>query len=128
MKLEFGQYVRTKIGTIDMFITKHESFTSFVTGCKGNILYLFDRRGDIISPEKFVVEADCDVKKLLHVGDIITYEFPTALGMEKYENVTITDHLLNELQNGENNREYHILSVLTKEESERGVSSAYLID
>ena len=69
--------------------------------------------------EEFIIKSSPNIKDLIQVGDIITVEYITGLGMIRNENVKVDNTLLDILQHGEKNEEYHIISVLTKEQFER---------
>lgn len=97
MKLKEGMYVRTKGGKIYQLTELDLQFEM---------------------TKQTTAKASNNIIDLIEVGDIITYEFPTGLGMLKYENVTVLPELLNVLKNGENNHEYTILSIVTKEQFE----------
>ena len=122
MKLEVGMFIRTPLG-IDKIINvilQDEYGCNFDTQLEHN---LFCDERDYISIDgecfdKEEIKASHNIKKLIGVGDIISYEFPTGLGMIGYENVTVLPELLEVLQNGENNHEYIIKSILTKEQFE----------
>ncbi len=130
MKLEVGMYVRTKItdNCNNVYIRKITEIDN------GKALFnqicidedVIDGWGD----ERIWIDEE-DISKashnllgndkepcLIEVGDIISYEFPTGLGMIGYENVTVLPELLDVLQNGENNHEYIIKSIVTKEQFE----------
>lgn len=120
MKLEVGMYVRTKYGYIAKITKINPSSIYF----DSQIFYASNfcaAHNKILRKENIekIAKANYDIKKLLKVGDIIDYEYPTALGLERWYKVKVTEHLLNVLQNGENNHEYHVFSVLTKEFFER---------
>ena len=104
MKLEVGMYVRYKNG-IGKIVAK---YVKGVLLDKGKGGYFRTESVDIL-------KASHNIKKMLQVGDIITYEFPTGLGMLKYENVTILENLLDILKSTD---EYKILSIVTKEQFE----------
>lgn len=115
-KLEIGMYVRTdktgikKIYKIDNNKTKYK------------YLYKLKNQDDDgcidlgILSDNNIIKASHNIIDLIEVGDIISYEYPTGLGMIGYENVTILPELLNTLQNGENNHEYKIKSIVTHEQ------------
>lgn len=107
MKIEVGMYVRTNegIGTVQrIYNNKNDCTVRFKKGHVKKWVTIFKASHNIID--------------LIEVGDIISYEFPTGLGMLGYENVTVLPELLNTLQNGENNHEYTIKSIVTKEQFE----------
>ena len=116
MKLEVGMYVRSKNQGI--FVISH------INTCMADNDY---RKVCLCQNEKVAftnidtikeLKVSYNIKRLLQVGDIISYEYITGLGMIRHDKVEINEHLLNVLQNGENNHEYHILKVLTKEQFE----------
>lgn len=96
MKIDVGMYVRTERGKIWL-----------VTSTKA-----------IDGHRRRIVKASYNIKELLQVGDFVDYEYPTGLGMWYCKNVEITEHLLNVFKNGENNHEYKITSIVTKEQFE----------
>ena len=100
MKLEEGMHVRTLKGIVKI----DEIKDGVMKDTKDYLHY-----GDFI-------KASHNIKELLEVGDIITYEFPTGLGMLKYENVTILESLLDVLKSSD---EYKIKSIVTKEQFEQ---------
>ena len=72
----------------------------------------------IYDDHKFIDMKD-ELIDLIGKGDIITYEFPTGLGMLKHENVTILlPELLNIFKN-DKKKEFTIVSIVTKEQFER---------
>lgn len=106
-KLEIGMFYRYK-GQIGKYkkiteLARHPSFTNN---------YLREAEVILLNNAKF----SFNIIDLIEVGDIISYEYPTGLGMISYENITILPELLNTLQNGENNHEYKIKSIVTKEQ------------
>ena len=111
MKLEVGNYVRT----IDGFLWKPKKIEIDEDGC-----YLFDDYY-YFEPEQ-IYKSSNNIKDLIEVGDIITYEFPTGLGMLRYENVTVLEDLLNILKSSD---EYKILTIITREQIE---SMQYKVD
>ncbi len=117
MKLEVGMYVRTKNGYIAKCTYIDEELES-IYGFDSAIRRSFGDEYDFIyckEQEKYIIKTSHNIKELLQVGDIITYEFPTGLGMLKYENVTISEYLLDVLKSSD---EYTILSIVTKEQFE----------
>ena len=112
MELEVGMYARTKHNGIGKIVEYINDATHYFFKC-----YKTDR--DCSNCEEYITEADVieepshNIKELLQVGDIITYEFPTGLGMLKYENVTILEDLLDVLKSID---EYEILSIVTKQQ------------
>lgn len=102
MKLEVGMYIRTKYGIITKIIDNRD-----------NVIIKTDDYTTHLRSE--VIKASNNVIDLIEVGDIITYEFPTGLGILKYENVTVLENLLDILKNSD---EYTILSIVTKEQFE----------
>ena len=107
MKIAEGMYVRTKEGNIEK-----------ICAIENEHIYTDDDYLSWYPSSIAFIKASHNIKELLQVGDIISYEFPTGVGMAGYENVTILPELLNTLQNGENNHEYHIKSIVTKEQFE----------
>lgn len=105
MELTPNMYVRTKNGNIGKI--------TFISPLD-NLMNLDTENYSI--GKHFVEKASHNIIDLIEVGDIISYEYPTGLGMISYENVTILPELLNTLQNGENNHEYKIKSIVTKEQ------------
>jgi hypothetical protein len=114
MKLEVGMYIRTELYSISKIIDMEDLEWIETDKNKGYLIH----RDTILKASNKIID-------LIEVGDIITYEFPTGLGMLKYENVTVLPELLNVLKNGENNHEYTILSIVTKEQFE---SMQYKVD
>ena len=113
MKLEVGMYARTKDGEIIKIKYVENVYTSDDNTFIATVVY-FGESFYVNSDD--VKKASHNIKELLQVGDIITYEFPTGLGMLKYENVTILESLLESLKS---NDEYTILSIVTKEQFEQ---------
>ena len=106
--LSVGMFVRTKrdgIGKIISLSIGEEDECCFIE--------LSKRRTGI--KEHNILKASHNIKELLQVGDIITYEFPTGLGMLKFENVTILGNFLDVLKSSD---EYKIISIVTKEQFE----------
>ena len=113
-KLEVGMYVRTIGGIIDKVIIDYEGHCNNPNcnckhiSCKYNY---YD--------ENKVIKASHNIIDLIEVGDFVDYEYPTGLGMLYCKNAEITEHLLNVFKNGENNHEYKITSIVTKEQFEK---------
>lgn len=109
-------YVRTPNGVIARIIDiQDEEGQYFLNGNAVSLsskVYISDK--NITIGENF--KHSPNIIDLIEVGDIISYEYPTGLGMISYENVTILPELLNTLQNGENNHEYKIKSIVTREQ------------
>lgn len=124
MKLEAGMYVRSvggricKISKIVPNFLPNQTFvevdveTRNIQVYDGKFHYFLNTLEDIKG------EPSYNIIDLIEVGDIITYEYPTALGIVTHENVTVSQELLDILQNGENNHEYKIKSIVTKEQFE----------
>ena len=114
MKLEVGMYcynkTNRKLGIGEII--------SFQRNNNVNIKY----KNDIELVSNGNIEASNNIKDLIEVGDIITYEFPTGLGMLRYENVTVLEDLLNILKSSD---EYKILTIITREQIE---SMQYKVD
>lgn len=117
MKLEVGMFARTPKG-IAKIETIEEDRTEIYFNCDTGLSISFIKK-DFTQEEmaKFYKHSH-NIIDLIEVGDVISYEFPTGLGMIGYENVTVLPELLNILQNGENNHEYIIKSIVTKEQFE----------
>lgn len=118
MNIEVGMYVRTKngIGKVDqteMFMDKYFQF--HLDSNKGSI-HNVTTNTYWNSEEDIIGEPKDNIKKLLQPGDIISYEFPTGLGMISYEKVIVYPELINIFLYGENNHEYIIKRVVTKEQ------------
>ena len=110
-----GDYVRTDKGLIGKIIKKEEYKTHCILEYEGKYCKrVLSTNGD----DSEVIKSSPNIIDIIEVGDIISYEYPTGLGMISYENVTILPELLNTLQNGENNHEYKIKSIVTKEQFE----------
>ena len=118
MKLEVGMYVRTKHNGIGKIVEYINDPTCYFFKC-----YKLDR--DCSNCDEYITKADVieepshNIKELLQVGDFVDYEYPSGLGMWYYKNIEITEHLLNVFKNGENNHEYKITSIVTKEQFEQ---------
>ena len=102
MELKEGMYIRTDDGIITKIIDNRD-----------NVIIKTDDYTTHLRSK--VTKASNNIIDLIEVGDIITYEFPTGLGMLKYENVTVLENLLDILKNSD---EYTILSIVTKEQFE----------
>ena len=103
MELEVGMYARTNKGRIGRITGISERYVEMEWNNRWKDQYYKEN----------IVKTSHNIKELLQVGDIITYEFPTGLGMLKYENVTILEDLLDVLKSID---EYEILSIVTKEQ------------
>ena len=116
MELEVGMYVRFKDKRGNTYIRK---IIDIPKDNRYASIYI-DKEANYTNNLSFknVLKASHNIIDLIEVGDIISYEYPTGLGMISYENVTILPELLNTLQNGENNHEYKIKSIVTKEQFE----------
>lgn len=114
MKLEVGMYVRFNYHRVTVPIQISKIKEKHYEDIERYHYYLTDN-GLVIS-EAQILKASHNIIDLIEVGDIISYEYPTGLGMISYENVTILPELLNTLQNGENNHEYKIKSIVTHEQ------------
>ena len=117
MKLEVGMYVRFYNGDFGK-VANYEYREEYVNG---HIIHLENDDIGLCCEEKDF-KASNNIIDLIEVGDIITYEFPTGLGMLKYENVTVLEDLLNILKSS---NEYKILSIITHEQIE---SMQYKVD
>lgn len=117
MKLEPNMYVRTESGEIHKITNIIPFYENGELIYEQQYLYLDNNNigCKIWLFQDYILKASHNIKKLIGVGDIISYEFPTGLGMIGYENVTVLPELLEVLQNGENNHEYIIKSIVTKE-------------
>ena len=62
--MRVGDYVRTKRGTFDRFITSHT---------QDNLTwYTFEDRGNITNPENYIIKSSQNIIDLIEVGDILT--------------------------------------------------------
>ena len=117
MKLEVGMYVRTKKG-----IAKVKSMcvepNQYIVYTDKDITfeYYLNNNGEWVAG--YCNRYSSNIIDLIEVGDIVDYEYPTGLGMCYVEKVAVTEHLLDVFQNGENNHEYKIKSIVTKEQFE----------
>lgn len=135
MKLEVGMYVRTKHKgivkideVIDNGVITYEDDLGREweeeTGRKV-IRYIGKDGWNCGLDEKEITKASHNIIDLIEEGDFIDYSYPTGLGILRFKRVEVTEGLLNILQNGENNHEYKIEAVVTKEQFE---SMSYLLE
>lgn len=113
-KLEVGMYVRFNYHRVTVPIQISKIKEKHYEDIERYYYYLTDN--ELVISEAQILKASHNIIDLIEVGDIISYEYPTGLGMISYENVTILPELLNTLQNGENNHEYKIKSIVTHEQ------------
>ena len=77
-ELNIGDYVRTKKGTFDRFITSHT---------QDNLTwYTFEDRGNITNPENYIIKSSPNIIELLEVGDLIKLKF-----LKHYQEVEYID-------------------------------------
>ena len=64
--MKVGDYVRTKRGTFDRFITSHT---------QDNLTwYTFEDRGNITNPENYIIKSSPNIIDLIEVGDYVNGE------------------------------------------------------
>jgi len=111
--MKAGDYVRTKRGTFDRFITSHT---------QDNLTwYTFEDRGNITNPENYVIKSSPNIIDLIEVGDFITYEkdniyinIPTSVnGVFDETTLTIVKMVDNEYL-----KDVNIKSIITHEQME----------
>ena len=108
MKLEPNMYIRTKEGKIFKFVKiENKQYRRTWVSDNETITTAFELED--------VAKASYNIIDLIEVGDFISYIYPSGLGILGFEDVKVTEGLLNILQNGENNHEYTIKSIVTKE-------------
>lgn len=110
MELKEGMYVRTKKGIFQ--ITNDKTFI------ENKIEYIAVNGRYTCIDVNTIIKASNNVIDLIEVGDFISYIYPSGLGILGFEDVKVTEGLLNILQNGKNNHEYTIKSIVTKEQFE----------
>lgn len=124
-KLEVGMYVRTDNGNIrkitELINSKYIDDPDYYVD---KVLIDIVQEENTIYMEKWlfdenIIKSSHNIIDLIEVGDIITYEYPMALGIVTHENITVLQELLDILKNGENNNEYKIKSIVTKEQFEQ---------
>lgn len=122
MKLEEGMYVRFKDKKGATYIRKLTKLANeYPQKLYGMEIDVEANYSPYLSL-KNIIKASNNIIDLIEEGDVITYEFPTGLGMLKYENVTVLAHLLDVLKSSD---EYKILSIITREQIE---SMQYKVD
>lgn len=119
MKLEVGMYLRHSGLEGEYPIIQKITELKTPGRCGGKYKVYTDKCEDWFIDSDYIElnksKYSHNIIDLIEVGDIITYEFPTGLGMLKYENVTILERLLEVLKSSD---EYTILSIVTKEQFE----------
>ena len=114
MKLEVGMLIRDEYGNIGKIVNINNYR-------EPEMKYAIDyqRFSDVIFiGDMNIKKASHNIIDLIEVGDFISYIYPSGLGILGFEDVKVTEGLLNILQNGENNHEYTIKSIVTKEQFE----------
>ena len=61
--MNIGDYVRTKKGTFDRFITSHTQ--------DGLTWYSFEDKGNMTNPENYIIKSSPNIIDLIEVGDVI---------------------------------------------------------
>lgn len=97
--MKVGDYVRTKKGTFDRFITSHTQ--------DDLTWYTFEDRGNITNPENYIIKSSPNIIDLIEVGDYIN-GFPV---LHKENNELVCGLLLRY-------KEENIQNVVTKEQFE----------
>lgn len=113
MELKEGMLIRTKEGIIDEVIIEYKGYCNSPTcNCK-HVSCKFNYHD-----EDTIIKFSNNITDLIEVGDFISYIFPSGLGILGYEDVKVTEGLLDILKNVENNHEYTIKKIVTKEQFE----------
>ena len=118
MKLEVGMYVRTKKG-IGKIETIEEDRTEIHFNCDSGLSIGFVKRGFTQEEIANMYKHNHNIKDLIEVGDIIKYKIDNVpLETKGYLTgvIEIEDNQM--LHNIKENKDYHILSILTKEQFE----------
>ena len=105
--MEEGDYVRTKRGTFDRFITSHT---------QDNLTwYTFEDRGNITNPENYIIKSSPNIIDLIEVGDYVNGA--QVVRFKTDENGTKWLYTNNEYAYGYKSNE--IKSIITHEQFEK---------